>query len=70
MSNKPEIIGTRLVSMKVCVPREWGFTQIEKWANEQSPTGISSEWRVDHDQTNVRCKCDEREGYEHLVLNC
>lgn len=33
MSNEPEIIKTNLINMKVCVPQEWDFTRIEKWAN-------------------------------------
>lgn len=70
MEHKPEITQVGLISMKVCVPQEWSDRLIEKWANEQSPTGISSEWRIDRNQTHVRCKCDEREGCEHLILNC
>lgn len=70
MNDKPEIIAVGIVSMRVCVPKTFTDKKVEDFANTESPTGISSNWQIDRNQVNVRCRCDEREGYEHLVLVC
>lgn len=64
-----------LVCVSVCAPKETPPADIEAWINGESPTGISSPWRISEDafasgQPNP-CPCDQEPGTRlHYLLNC
>lgn len=67
---------TGLCHMQVCVPRDWTDAQAEAYANEQNPTGISSQWQMKHNGDESLIGCDERvqcvecESNVHIMLTC
>jgi hypothetical protein len=73
---KPEVVRHGLVGMQVCVPADFTDEQVETFANDDTPTGISSRWRVakhGHDVlagSDERVTCEQRSGCVHLVLTC
>lgn len=73
---KPEVVRSGLVVMQVCVPADFTDEQVETFANDDTPTGISSHWRVakqGHDVlagSDERVACEQRSGCVHLVLTC
>lgn len=50
------------VSISVCAPKEMSKEEIEHLANVESPTGISSAWRISEDTTF--------KGGEHMPCIC
>lgn len=65
----PEIVRTSLLWIQVCVPENFTDSQVEAFANSEHPTGIRSNWTIEQ-SAPIRCKCEERAGCVHLVLNC
>lgn len=78
MASKPEVTRDGLCVMQVCVPREFTDEQVEQFANSERPTGIASQWSVQHqgDETlngsdeRVQCEHPERGDCVHVVLAC
>jgi hypothetical protein len=71
-----EVTRRGLLDMQVCVPDDWTDAQAEQFANTDTPTGISSDWRLrtadDPSQAGapIRVKCQQREGHVHIMLSC
>lgn len=57
-----------LLYCQVCAPKNSKFVDIEKYANEENPTGIDSKWRLD---TSVeQTQCEKYPENVHHLLNC
>jgi hypothetical protein len=73
---KPEVVKYNLVSMQVCVPKDWSDKRVKQFADSSVPSGTSSGWipRQDGDENlagdPARNPCAEYEGYVHMVLDC
>ncbi len=74
-----------LCSLGVRVPKEWTDEQVEQFANEKEPTGISSRWTIkrqaeydkdlaegsiEESAAHERVQCLERPDFCHLLLYC
>lgn len=65
-----------LLSMQVCVPKDWTDEQVERFANTENPTGISSQWHIVREcdelllGSHERITCESHGGMEHIVLVC
>lgn len=72
----PEVTRTGLVSMQVCVPKDWTDEQVERFANTENPTGIESKWSIRRQGDpslsgcDERVQCVERESCCHVMLDC
>jgi hypothetical protein len=71
MSREPEFTKLNFLSVQVCVPAEFTDDQVEGFANDGHPTGITSRWTVYKDGPDLeRATCLEREDCVHIVLTC
>lgn len=76
MSTEPMVTRAGVLSMQVCVPKEWTDEQAEEFANHSYPTGISSEWHIRRqgdaslNGCDERVQCEERESCCHIMLDC
>jgi hypothetical protein len=76
MSSQPQILKRGLCQLHVCVPSRWVDHEIEGYANSMVPTGIASKWKVitnknaDGSLAKRYVKCEGREGWKHVVLEC
>lgn len=73
---EPEILRISIFSLQVCVPGSFTDKQVEEFANDAAPTGISSGWGIRKEGEESlkgdpeRNPCDTREGCVHIVLDC
>jgi len=71
---KPEVIGTNLLAVKVCVPDEWTDEQIKSFTDIEHPCGTENGWFVRKEGdpglqgTPDRIPCAERKGFVHVTL--
>lgn len=61
--------------MSICAPKGATIKDIEIFANQYSPTGIASKWKISEDKTFARgepmpCVCSYNENKMHYLLNC
>lgn len=63
------------VVCSVCVPAEMPREEIERSVNAQSPTGISSSWKISKDSTFKGgepnpCQCNDGPQRLHYLMDC
>jgi len=63
------VLNVSMVTMLVCVTDGTIKKEIERVANLEHPTGISSSWSVDDEVEPQPCK-DGRPDATHYVLSC
>ncbi len=69
------IYSVGIASMSACVLKSTETPEIEKKANGNHPTGISSRWEIaeeDHfaDGEPMPCQCDTYDDRQHWLLHC
>lgn len=74
--NEPylEVYSVGLVSMSLCTDIE-DTKEIEKVANEKSPSGVSHPWTISdethfHSGETMPTACNKTEGRKHYLLHC
>lgn len=70
-----EIYVRGVVFMSVCVDDDMPIEQIERCANQKSPSGISSEWKISEEPTFSGGEpnpspCPDKPGHTHYLLSC
>ena len=80
MENKDPFEGMTLLTqglccMSICVPKDTKRNEIERFANINSPTGISSKWKISTDEKfsggePMPCVCSKDPLKMHYLLNC
>jgi hypothetical protein len=77
MDNKSGmVLRAGVFSMQVCVPKGWTDKQVEEFANEENPTGTSSDWKIRRQGDPALHGTDERVQWSgdgnlvHIVLDC
>lgn len=75
-ANQPEVIGSKLLSLHVCVPANWTDEQIISFAESNNPSGVSTKWQIRKTGNVLLCgdpernPCTKRSGFVHVVLDC
>lgn len=64
------VIRRGLLHMQVCMPHETSDEAAEAFANEDTPTGISSKWRVVKEGADARVQCAECADNVHVIVEC
>lgn len=73
---RPMATHVGLLTLQLCVPKDWTDEQIVGFANSDQPTGISSQWSIRKeghpalDGTPERVDCTDRVGFIHVTLEC
>lgn len=76
MSSKPETLNVWICTAQVCVPKSFTDAEAEDFINLDSPTGISSSWRMCKNGEELlagdseRVQCLEREDCVHIKMVC
>jgi len=63
------------VCMSVCASKEMSREEVERRANEETPTGLDRGWHISEDATfkggePMPCVCECDENCQHWLLNC
>ena len=72
---KPEIIRSGMLDMQVCVPSEWTDKQVIEFAGRMNFCGTINRWQIRKKGDkllggdNERVKCEEKDGYVHIMLD-
>ena len=72
---KPELIRSNMLSMQVCVPKEWNDKQVLDFAEKEDSCGIANGWQIrrqgakDLRGDDERVPCNVREYYVHIMLD-
>ena len=72
---KPEVTQRHLLSMQICVPKEWTDEQALAFAEYENPCGTSGGWGIRregdyrHQGYPERNPCEERTGYVHIMFD-
>lgn len=72
---EPSITKAGLLSMQVCVPKEWTDNEVKNFAEGQNPCGTMNGWQVRKEDNELlegqpeRVNCAEREGFVHVLLD-
>lgn len=75
-AGRPSVSRAGLLSMQVCVPREWTDDQVTRFANKENPTGIDCGWVIRKegdpllDGSPERVQCAECASNVHIMLDC
>ena len=74
MTEQVKIYSSGLVACSVCAPKAMPRKEIEFQVNQQSPTGISSQWEVSSEafrtgQSNPTV-CEKDDCRLHYLLHC
>jgi len=69
------IYSTGFICMSVCASKDMTREGVEEQANIESPTGISSGWKISEDTTfadghPMPCPCENDPDCQHWLLNC
>ena len=73
---KPMVTKNGLFDMQVCIPADWSDGEAEAYANQENPAGTEHGWHMKHNGEkslsgcNERVKCDARDGFVHIMLQC
>lgn len=73
---QPAVVRSSMLWMQVCVPKDWDDAKITKWANAETPTGISSQWGLTtqahaDEHGYERCaQCTQFESHHHMLMVC
>jgi len=72
---KFDIYANGLVFMSVCASKEMTREEIERRANEESPTGLNHGWSISEDKTfktgeSMPCDCEADKTRQHWLLSC
>lgn len=76
MKELPEVTKYGVLDMQVCVPEDWSDDHAEEFANTENPAGTSGGWQMKHTGSktlagcNERVKCEERQGFVHIMFEC
>jgi hypothetical protein len=76
MDKKPQVTRTGLLDMQVCIPEEWTDEQVKEFADRENMAGTENGWIIRREGDKAlagqpeRCKCSDREGYVHIMLDC
>lgn len=70
-----KVLYVGLTALVVCVPEDMSDEEIERFANTDWPTGISSKWKIRTERMPDGSLprgvgCSEIKGNDHVVLNC
>jgi hypothetical protein len=72
----PTICRKKVLSMQLCVPKDWTESKILEFAENRVPCGIESGWYLCKkddpvlDGAEDRVSCDDRSEYVHVVVSC
>lgn len=72
---KPEITRTSILSMQVCVPKDWDDEKVRQFAESENPSGTSRGWQIRKEGDKMllgapeRAACAERNGFVHIMLD-
>lgn len=76
---EPAVIRVGLCHCQVCVPKDWTDEQINEFVNNETPTGIKSNWAIPDntwwlahrsDDSELRTQCSDYPDHIHTVLIC
>lgn len=73
--NNPVISRRGMMSMQVCVSKDWTDEQALVFAEQENPCGTENGWVMRHDGHKLlagapeRVACDEREGCVHIMFD-
>jgi len=71
----PEVTQRGLLSMQVCIPKEWDDFQVTTFAEKENPCGTSNGWfiRKEGDKSLAgapeRNACHDRKDFVHIMLD-
>ena len=71
----PSVTWAGILCMQVCVPVEWSDSQVDEFAETMNPCGTVHGWHIrrqGHEHLSgcdERVKCEERDGYSHIMLD-
>lgn len=73
--SRPELIGSRLVSVQVCVPDNWSNDQVIDFVQRMPVSWEKEAWEVRKDGDVLLCghpaktPCKKKPGYIHMFLD-
>ena len=74
MAERIEIYAEGIVCLSVCAEKDIPISEVEDYANKETPTGINHGWvkadRNFEDGSLNPCPCDNDNGRVHYLLNC
>ena len=71
-----QVVRRSLLSLQVCVPRDWSDSQVAEFANTTDPTGIDSQWAIRREGDSAlsgdpeRVQCESHADRVHVMLDC
>jgi len=74
-STEPMVSKVGCLDMQVCVPTHWTNEQVLEFAEEENPCGTEAGWEIRREGSEClrgapeRKKCEEREGFIHIMLD-
>jgi hypothetical protein len=70
MDDKPQVTRVGIFSMQVCVPKDWGREDIERFANMENLCGTTNGWVLCQHPEVAPIACEGRQGFVHVILDC
>jgi hypothetical protein len=74
MDELPMVTRVKVLSMQVCVPKDWNDDQVVNFAEKENPCGTTAGWGIirQGDErlqgTDARVQCVERPTFVHVCL--
>lgn len=66
---KPQVLKRGVLGIGMCVPKAWTDTQVEEFAEADSPCGTTAGWQVyKTGKDPERVDCEDRAGFIHIVV--
>ena len=67
---KPVVTKVGILNLQVCVPENWNDEQVREFANQENLCGTTNGWVVSQRPEVAAVKCEGREGFKHVILDC
>jgi hypothetical protein len=67
MDELPMVTRVKVLSMQVCVPKDWNDDQVVNFAEKENPCGTTAGWVIVKGN-DERVQCAERPTFVHVVL--
>jgi len=68
--SEPQVLGIKILGMRVCVPSHWSDAEIDEWANRVELCGTERGWSVSKRPEVAPIVCDADANMKHVVLDC
>jgi len=74
-NSKAELIRSNILSVQVCVPKEWNDKQVLDFAEKEDSCGTANGWQIRRQGDKYlsgddeRVPCNVREDYVHIMLD-